>query len=185
MRNSLQLSAIIAVCFAALLAVGCGAPAHDCDQCTTQADQPNPFGAAPCLASDCFDKREPSPSLESYRGNSIQVGPDAEDAVGINTAALHEVKDGRPSGQIVDDERPREGVFCCVRCNRRVVGRGWHELWTADGTPLTCLCEICWQGTTNAEKAGHLRHFIQEAGLRGVQLHYVRSLIEEVERGEH
>lgn len=65
-------------------------------------------------------------------------------------------------------EKPREGAFACQRCKRKTVGSQWHELWADDGTPLTCLCESCWQSITPSERRSHLEAYARRSIRGGV-----------------
>ncbi|TWU66435.1 hypothetical protein [Crateriforma conspicua] len=57
----------------------------------------------------------------------------------------------------------REGVFVCQRCGKPTVGEGWHELWADDGTPLTCLCDDCWDRLSPTERAKELIRYARGA----------------------
>lgn len=64
-----------------------------------------------------------------------------------------------PGGQCPIAEQPREGVFACQRCGRDTVGSEWHEVWADDGTPLTCLCDTCWNSIDPNERSEHLERY--------------------------
>lgn len=38
----------------------------------------------------------------------------------------------------------KTGAFRCSQCGNPSVGDEWHTDWTADGTPITFLCESCY-----------------------------------------
>jgi hypothetical protein len=61
-----------------------------------------------------------------------------------------------------DDQIPREGVFSCQRCKRPTVGAQWHELWAADDTSLTCLCESCWRSLSPDQRSTELQKYARE-----------------------
>ena len=53
-------------------------------------------------------------------------------------------------------ESPRSenktGSFICSNCKKPHVGEDWHTDWSADGTPITFLCESCYSRMTSHQR---------------------------------
>lgn len=55
--------------------------------------------------------------------------------------------------------KPREGVFHCMRCRRGHVGAAWHTLHTPSGGAATWLCVRCWSQTSHAERMQYMHDY--------------------------
>lgn len=80
---------------------------------------------------------------------------------------------------VTKDERPREGAFKCFRCERPTVGAEFHELWSDDGTSLTCICQQCWRSMSVTEKRSTLERYIKQTKLTTSQQFHVDQAIRE------
>ncbi len=108
------------------------------------------------------------PSRVVLQPSSVVVQPSS-------VAQPSKVAASRPAVTVASDVRT--GTFRCVRCNRGVVGDEWHEMWADDDTPMTCLCEQCWQSTTATEKRSHLTSYLERSALPASQQFYAEQLI--------
>jgi len=46
----------------------------------------------------------------------------------------------------------KTGSFICSNCKQPHVGEEWHTDWSADGTPITFLCESCYSRMTAQQR---------------------------------
>ena len=46
----------------------------------------------------------------------------------------------------------KTGSFICSHCRKPHVGEEWHTDWTADGTPITFLCENCYSSMSSQQR---------------------------------
>ncbi|TWU17979.1 hypothetical protein [Allorhodopirellula heiligendammensis] len=114
---------------------------------------------------------QPQPQVVIGPSRIVQPAPVAKPAAIIPPV--------RPATKIVNSDL-REGVFRCARCSKSVVGKDWHELWADDNTPMTCLCEQCWQVASAGEKRSYLTSYLEKSGLSKSQNFYCSQLISAV-----
>ena len=121
--------------------------------------------------------RYPRPFVPIYRPTPVwHPTPKPAPKPAVITPAVHKPATAKPAKQ---NDGVREGVFHCVRCKKPTVGRQWHELWTDHGTPLTCLCEGCWQRTSASEKREHLHRYAHSVYISPATKFYVEETIRE------
>lgn len=65
------------------------------------------------------------------------------------------IEDETPDSTCIPCNRRAElktGAFICTNCRKSQVGE-WHTEWNGDGTPVTFLCESCFQKMSEAQRA--------------------------------
>lgn len=195
-RNSCYAAVILAAlcvcCFGCNVGQSCLDARCTCDPCVC------PDGCCPanCQPSP-FETPADCPGGQCPAWSPLQSVGEAEAApVPVNQDATDEVKDAPPCINCPQQKpaaavgataatpasplsESKEGVFGCLRCKERTVGRDWHELWADDGTSLTFLCEKCWQATNVSERQTYFDQHIKSVPLTPAQKFYAKAAIAE------
>lgn len=125
--------------------VDCPCDADCCPEC------------CPCLGGGCcvdgvclpriVDEREATSDMPAYLPDPATDQPREQQ----NAGAAEQLSNQR--------NKPREGVFQCMRCRRGHVGAAWHTLHTPNGGAATWLCVRCWSETNHAERMQYLHQY--------------------------
>lgn len=108
---------------------------------------------------------------ERYLPTSVPV---ERVAVGVEMPSVNPVEVESSDCATCKKDPRRElktGSFLCSNCRKSNVG-SWHTEWNADGTPVTYLCESCWQKMNEEQRTkaykGYIARQSKSAGVPGL-----------------
>jgi hypothetical protein len=111
-------------------------------------------------------------STERYLPTSV---PTERVAVGVEMPAIANPVEIDASDCATCKKDPRSelktGSFLCSNCRKSNVG-SWHTEWTSEGTPVTFLCESCWQRLNEEQRQkaykGYIARQSKSVGVQGL-----------------
>lgn len=106
-----------------------------------------------CQGGSCSTVTYASPVIVETKTITRTVEPEQPYVTPINPLENLDASDC-PSGTCRKSPRSevKTGAFICSNCRKSQVG-DWHTDWRPDGTPVTFLCESCYQRMTPDQRA--------------------------------